>query len=109
MRSFKYVRAYQSIEGIGHHILASEKPIIVPSVEVMLKRMPQGAQQDLMEWFPERDVQSVLSDIRSREISLPRVTDSGGRLSIRDDRPFNEYFLLRRMSAYFRGTYRIVR
>jgi spermidine synthase len=109
VRSFKYVRVYQSVEGIGHHILASEKPIIVPSVEVMLKRMPQGARQDLMEWFPGRDIQNVLSDIRNREVSLLQVTDSEGRLSIRDDRPFNEYFLLRRLSAYSKGTFRILR
>jgi spermidine synthase len=109
LRSFRYVRVYHSVESYGYHLLASEKPIHVPSVDVMLKRMPKGAQLDLMEWFPERDIRSVLSDVLGNEVSLRQVSDSERRLSITDDRPYNEYYLLRRASAISGGIFKKLR
>ena len=100
--------AGHSVEDFGYHLLASEKPIAVPNVDLMLKRMPQGAQQDLMEWFPERNIRGVLSDILGREVSLSKVTDSERPLSLTDDRPYNEYYVLRRVSAIYKGTFKSI-
>ncbi len=109
IRSFPHVRVYHSIESYGYHILASERPIHVPDAEFMLKRMPLRAQSDLMEWFPGRDIRSVLLDILAREVNLVQVTDSERRLSITDDHPYNEYYLLRRAFAVSKGTFRSLR
>ena len=96
-RSFPYIRAYESIEGWGVHFLVSMQPIAAATPAELVHRMPTNAAKDLVEWdsdyTPEEmfdevvgDGEQHLDDFIKRDPSVP---------PIQDDRPINEYFLLR--------------
>ncbi len=103
--SFPYVTVYKSIEGWGWHFLASMSPIPVRSASELVARMPSAAVTDMMEWgpaaTPDEEFQLVLSKKMTTEqlIGLSPLTPA-----MKDDRPINEYFLLRRLAAQKRGS-----
>jgi spermidine synthase len=94
--SFPYVRVFRGIEGWGWHFLASERPIPIRTASELFARMPSAAVTDMMEWgpasSPERQMNLVLDHESSPDaiIALSPVTPT-----LTDDRPINEYFLLR--------------
>ncbi len=97
--SFPYVRALGSIEHDGYHFLASVSPIPFATAAQLAQRLPPDAARDLMEWgpaaTPEKQFQSVL------ELEVPLVSilqKDGNAPALQDDRPVNEYFLIRRLS-----------
>jgi spermidine synthase len=96
--SFPYVRAFGSIEGAGFHLLGSMSPIEALGASQLARRLPPDASTDLVEWSdstPEELFQSVL------ELELPLSTIIQGDPSapaLQDDRPVNEYFLIRRLT-----------
>jgi hypothetical protein len=95
--SFPFLRAFRSVEGWGYHLLASPAPIKVPVMRVLAARLPPAAAQDLMEWGPQPGVRRQLGAVLRRELSLDDlVAAAPGVRGLRDDRPLNEYFLLRR-------------
>jgi spermidine synthase len=103
--SFPYVTVYKSIEGWGWHFLASMRPIPTRSASELVGRMPSAAVTDMMEWgpaaTPDEEFQLVLSKKMTTEqlIGLSPLTPA-----MKDDRPINEYFLLRRLAAERRGS-----
>lgn len=103
--SFKHVRVYRSLEGWGYHFLASESPIEVPAAEAALAKTPVAAQTDLMEWFPESTPGDILKRIVAQEIPVSLALGDGGTAMLTDDRPFNEYFFLRRRRDVANGRY----
>ncbi|MGZ5037925.1 MAG: fused MFS/spermidine synthase [Usitatibacter sp.] len=95
---FPYVRVYRSVEGWGLHFLASMEPIDDIGPTEMLRRMPPAAQKDLAEWSRDgigADVASVLA----KPVPFAQLVPEQRSLRITDDRPYNEYFLLRRTLA----------
>jgi len=82
--------------GWGIHFLASDKPIPQRSPEELLSHMPPAAINDLMEWGPYRDPVTQFASVVTREIPMDslvaRVPDAP---AMEDDRPVNEYYLLR--------------
>jgi spermidine synthase len=101
--SFPYVKMYRSFEGpgleesgFGYHFLASRRPIEVPGAEVLAARMPDSAKADLVEWVQDKDVVSFLRTVLEHETD-PEEFVRGADARITDDRPFNEYYLLRRL------------
>lgn len=100
-RSFPYVRVFRSVEGWGYHFLASMSPIMIPSEEIMIERIPEKARKDMLEWFIQKDPGLGVSWIRTNELIPPKELllkkDQG---LITDDRPFNEYYILRRLSGH---------
>lgn len=93
--AFPYVKVYQSVAGWGFHFLASTRPLETPSPEKVLERMPKRAQIDLLEWDKENDLHKYVSRPLLREISIDQLLNKDTDIRITDDRPFNEYFLLR--------------
>ncbi len=94
--AFPYVHGYLGIEGWGVHFLASMQPIPVPSPEELARRMPPAAAKDLLEWNPD----STTTDLFDNMLSDPETLGEFITLKptvppIADDRPINEYFLLR--------------
>jgi spermidine synthase len=94
--AFPYVRGFMGIEGWGVHFLASMQPIQVPSPAQLARRMPPAAVKDLLEWNP----QSTATDLFDNMLSDPETLGEFISLKpsvppIADDRPINEYFLLR--------------
>jgi spermidine synthase len=94
--SFPYVRAYPSVKGWGYHFLASMSPIEAPTLEEMVLRLPEQARNDLLEWSNGQDLKDYLNSVLSKEVPVTRLLDPDPRIRITDDRPFNEYFWLRR-------------
>jgi hypothetical protein len=63
-------------------------------------RMPAGAKKDLLEWSPAQDVTVWLDELLVREYEAGEVVHPDPRVRITDDRPYNEYFLLRGQQLY---------
>jgi len=104
VRVFPYVRAYRSVDGTGLHYLASMTPFQTPSVETMVGRIPQAAQADLAEWT-RKDLRSDIAAVLGSEIPIGSLVGPDASVEITDDRPYNEYFLLRRSLHETRGMY----
>jgi len=98
VESFPHVLAFESIEGWGIHYLASMEPIELPPAESLLARMPVDARLDLEEWVwtDEDDASTFLQRMFAREIDMRSLVGDDPTMVITDDRPFNEYYLLRR-------------
>lgn len=94
--SFPYVRVYQPVTGVGWHLIASMDPIPVRSADDMVARMPAQAVTDMLEWGPEktsrRQMQLMLSNELTPAEMIARAPDMP---TLSDDRPVNEYFLVR--------------
>lgn len=95
-RVFRHVRVFRSAEGWGMHMLASSEPIPQPSPEVLLARFPSAARRDLAEWMPAPEVEAMLARTVMQEIPVERILRGWSGPWISDDRPLNEYYLLRR-------------
>ncbi|MFB3778474.1 MAG: fused MFS/spermidine synthase [Bryobacteraceae bacterium] len=95
--SFPYVRVFGSLEGWGHHFLASESAIAPLTAAALAARMPGRAAADLVEWGPATDPERQFAAVVSREISLDDlIRQASSAPALQDDRPVNEYYLLRR-------------
>ena len=97
VNQFPYVRVYPSIEGWGYHFLASMRPLAAVTSEQIVERMPMKAQKDLLEWHTSKDLRGYFDQLLSQEIPIARLLSSDTAIRIVDDRPLNEYFLLRRL------------
>ncbi len=94
--SFPYVHAYESIEGWGVHFLASREPLNMVTGDVLAQRLPVRAAKDLVEWNADSTPASMLNDTLSGEKSLDGLIAPDRDIpAMSDDRPVNEYFLLR--------------
>jgi spermidine synthase len=98
--SFPYVRAYQSVAGWGIHFLARMEPF--PEIEngEMPQKLSAAAAEDLVEWNDDVTPREMLTGVLSRQKSLDSLIAAAPAVPpIGDDRPINEYFLLRRTGA----------
>jgi len=95
--SFPYVRAFRSVENWGLHFLASDQPIPLRTAEELVQRMPAKALKDMMEWGPQATPKAQFAVVLGREVTADQlIADAPGAPALVDDRPENEYFLLRR-------------
>lgn len=93
---FPHVKVYRSVEGWGFHFIASMEPLRTLDAAQMLGRMPPAAQADLTEWTIHGlrpDIERVLG----QEIPITSVLPAHPANLITDDRPYNEYYLVRRV------------
>jgi len=94
---FPHVRVFGGVEGWGLHFLASDTPIPALPADALARRLPPPAAADLVEWGPEATPQAQLARLLGNEIPLGTLLQLGPDVPIlTDDRPYNEYFLLRR-------------
>ena len=94
--SFPYVHACRSVEGTGWHFFASMRPIPGRSAEELVSRMPSDAITDMMEWGPAKTPEEQFQLMLSTETTVDRLIDaSPDAPAMRDDRPVNEYYLMR--------------
>ena len=94
--SFPYVRVFQSAEGLGTHFLASNRPIGVPDLRTATRRMGPAARLDLVEWEKGATLNGILGLVLAGAVPPERFNHFPPGPVITDDRPFNEYFLVRR-------------
>ena len=98
--SFPYVRCFPSVDRWGVHFLASMDPIELANPEQLVARMPAGAKSDLLEWADSGDLPAYLGTVVSREIPIDNILNPDPKIQIRDDKPLNEYFLLRQLGMF---------
>jgi spermidine synthase len=98
--SFPYVRVLQYGRNWGFHFLASSRPIPNRTGAELVQRMPAAAIQDMMEWKFALNPELEFSWLLQRESSVD-ILIAGSPLApaMQDDRPVNEYFLLRDLKA----------
>jgi len=98
-RSFPDVRVFRSIEGWGYHFLAANSPMSRLPAATLAARLPPAAARDLLEWGPEATVVSQLDTVLGRELPIEELIQGDPAAPLlTDDRPVNEYFLLRQIS-----------
>ncbi|WP_420265825.1 fused MFS/spermidine synthase [Candidatus Magnetominusculus dajiuhuensis] len=97
--SFPYVRAFTGIEGWGVHFISSVTPIKTPDIEEIEAIMPDVAKKDLLEWSTGKDLGLVLRNFLSKEQSAQTLLNTNKYILINDDKPYNEYYFLRRLKA----------
>lgn len=103
--SFPHVRVFRSVQGQGwgYHFIASPSPIVIPSASVLAARMPARAVADMLEWGPATTAPTQIGLMVGREVSLESLVAAGpGVPVLRDDRPYNEYYLVRRLLSSLR-------
>jgi spermidine synthase len=94
--SFPYVRVFPGFEGGGWHFLASDRPIPVRTAAELLARMPAAAVRDMMEWGPAASPTGQMNLLLSQETTVDAIiARSPGTPALSDDRPINEYFMIR--------------
>ena len=94
--SFPYVRCFQAVAKAGTHMLASMEPIEIRKGAELAPRLPPQAIEDLLEWSLFLTPTDCLDYILAQEMPTEKVLDTTSHIRITDDRPYNEYFLLRR-------------
>jgi spermidine synthase len=98
--SFPYVRVFQYSATWGYQFLASKEPIPYRIGAELVARMPESAVRDLMEWpfrpTPAEELNFTLQ--REQPLSVMLAADSTAQ-AMRDDRPVNEYVILRKLQA----------
>jgi spermidine synthase len=96
LESFPHVRAFGSIEGWGTHFLVSLDPFPATTVDRLPQPLPPAAARDLVEWEAKSSPAELLAKVLSQEEHVEDYLKLAPRLpAIQDDRPINEYFLLR--------------
>jgi spermidine synthase len=94
--SFHYVRAFGSFEGWGVHYLASQQPLPNRSATELADRMPPNAAADLVEWGPFSTAEQQFAAVLKNEIPIDMLIGlDKDAPTLLDDRPVNEYGLLR--------------
>ncbi len=95
--SFPYVVAFKSIGEWGYHFLASTSPIRDIAPAEFVARLPEPAKRDLMEWNLNTSIERMAENILSRRTDIGKLLPLGSKnMTVTDDRPYNEYFVLRR-------------
>ena len=93
----------EDVSGNTADVLASLEPLEIPTIEQAIARMPAAAKKDMTEWcqrFGDKVTlqlgwRLVLAEFKPVEEFLPKDRS----IVITDDRPFNEYFWLRRLGG----------
>jgi spermidine synthase len=100
---FPHVRAFRPWMGLGVHLLASEHEIVLPDEAAMRARMPPGARADLVEWGRPRGLREFARGLPGLEVDVLALLDPDAGFVLTDDRPRNEYYLVRRFRRWITG------
>jgi spermidine synthase len=101
--SFPHVRAFFSVDDFGIHFLASMEPMPTTSAATLAARLPSAAASDFLEWGPEKDLMKQFDILLSREVAIDKIVALAPRAPVlEDDRPINEYYLVRSWIQLYR-------
>jgi spermidine synthase len=105
--SFPHVRAFPvvirqpELDVVGVHFLASERPIPKASPATLASRLPARAVPDLLEWSWAPSAEVLFGTLLENERTVDEVVAlATWAPAMEDDRPFNEYYLLRRAGLF---------
>jgi spermidine synthase len=102
VESFPYVRGFYSAHFValkqgGLYFLASSQPISGRTAAELVRRMPESAVKDLMEWSHQPSAEAELDTVLSQEFSPEQIVAQAPQApALQDDRPVNEYYVLRK-------------
>jgi spermidine synthase len=97
VRAFPVVNTNPTFAVAGVHFLASEHPLPRHPAWVLAARLPPRAARDLLEWPFFSTVEDVFAALLDHEVPLDALIGlARWAPALTDDRPFNEYFLVRR-------------
>jgi len=97
LESFPHVHAFGSIDSWGTHFLASNDALPEIAPGRLPQPLPAAAVRDLVEWLPDCTPDELFGEVLSEEVPMKKFLDPSPRTpAIQDDRPINEYFLLRK-------------
>lgn len=103
--SFAYIRVFPGVTGYGAHFLASDTAFPRRSADELVQRMPPAAVADMMEWGPRPTPVLQFTAMLDNEIPIERLLAASPQTpAMQDDRPVNEYFLLRLLRRGMRTT-----
>lgn len=103
--SFPEIRVFGSVEHWGLHFLAANRPLRRRTPEEMVVLLPLAAERDLLEWGPEKTAIGQFQSVLNQEVSIDSLIGANPQVPmLTDDRPVNEYNLLRRVHGYFDHT-----
>ncbi len=96
--AFPHVRVFGSVEGWGMHFLASASPIPRVTARDLAARLPPHASSDLVEWGPYGSAEMQFEKVLRQEMPVESLIALDPQAPVlEDDRPVNEYYLLRRL------------
>jgi predicted membrane-bound spermidine synthase len=94
--SFPYVRAFESLEDWGTHFIVSMQPLPNVNAALLTRNLPAAAARDLIEFNPDWTPAEMFAYVLDGEKSVPAMESlDPDTPAITDNRPINEYFLLR--------------
>jgi len=95
--SFPYVRVFHGVGGWGNHFLACMSPLTQTSGALLASRLPAAAVSDLLEFGPHHSAEEQFAEVTNSEFSIESLIAraSGNVPALQDDRPINEYYILR--------------
>jgi spermidine synthase len=97
VRAIPIVKRTTTLDVLGVHFIASMTPFRSESSAVLASRVPPRAAEDLREWEPRWTVEQVFDYFLSSEMPIDAVIRLAPSAPVlEDDRPFNEYYFLRR-------------
>jgi predicted membrane-bound spermidine synthase len=96
-RSFPYVRVFAFGKNWGFHFLASDRPVPIRTASELAERLPAAAAADLVEWDKQPDPEGRFAHLLNYELPIDQlISASPATPALSDDRPINEYYLLRK-------------
>ncbi len=96
MLEFPYVRGFRGFGGQGFHFLASQSPVAERSAAELSATLPPAAAADLLEFGPKSSAEAQFAAILGSEFPVEGMVAAQANAPVlRDDRPVNEFFLLR--------------
>lgn len=105
VESFSCIKIFSSVDDPfkilwGLHFICSMEPIQDITPKEFLEKLPADAKTDLKEMFfytfPDDKVEAIVEQLISRQLPLEKNQLNNPSEKITDDRPFNEYYLIRR-------------
>jgi hypothetical protein len=88
------------MEGWGYHFLGSATPMNRLPAATLAGRLPAAAVRDLLEWGPNSSAVSQFESVLGQERQIQDLIQGDPAAPLlTDDRPVNEYFLLRLIRA----------
>jgi spermidine synthase len=96
-RSFPHVRVFAFGKNWGFHFLASDQLLPNRTASELAGRLPAAAAGDLVEWDKQPDAEARFAHLLNYELPIDQlVSGSPATPALSDDRPINEYYLVRR-------------
>jgi spermidine synthase len=98
--TFRYVKVFD-VPGNCYYTISSDQPITQPDWTIAVANMPESAKKDMLEWVDRQhlthDPRELLEQLYQHELPLDKLMNPDPNLKITDDKPINEYFLLKKI------------